>query len=968
MSGITSGIGLFSGIDSASIIQQLLSIEARPRDLAQARIVQLQFQSAAYLDINTRMSALMNAAKAFRDAKTFQTKSATSSNDAVLTATASTSASSGSFQFIVDRMVSTQQSLSRGFANRDAAAVGVTQMTLESTQARIDRDVALSELNSGAGVERGRITITDSDGATAQIDLSRTTTINEVLEAINLNGTASVAASVEGGRLIVRDTAAGAGTMSIANSAGYNTAASLGIAGSAVGGVLTGSNVYGLHESMLLSQLNDGRGVWMKNTIGLDAYSFSIIVEEGGIPTTVRINLGDVYENVVPEGGGPAEQTRTAGAVTTIRGVMDRIDAAIGDAGFSDISLTIDAVSGRLSLIDTTGTRTLTIEENGETTAADLGLSAGPPASSITGRRVLAGLNSTLLRGLNGGDGMAGDGVLNFTLRNGSTFSVTLDDDASLQDIFDQIEAASDSGSGARVQVALDQRGTGFSITDLTGGSGNLIITGTTGSDTAASLGVSTGAAGVASATESSGNLQRQYITRSTRLSSLNAGRGIGNGTLRITDARGNSETLTVTDSLQTVGDFLSFVNSRGLINVTAQINANGDGIEVIEEIPPGGSAGATRIRIQDESGSVAESLNIEGTATGTGAANAINGSYERTVTFSAADTLEEVVEKINDSGAGVNAAIVQDGSTSAPFRMSLTASNSGSAGRFIFDTGAFDFGFQTLEAGRDARIFYGSQDAARGVAVSASSNTIDTILPGVQIDLRSASATPVTLNVQTDTAAIEEAVGAFVEAFNAVAARIDFQSAYNEETERGGPLLGDGTVRELRGQLFNVLNAPGIGTTGRFRRLTEVGISVGEDGTAVLNTERLREALNEDPGSVESLFVTRVVEDDTELDPNGDGSVIVRNPNAGSTFSALGVMGQFEQLATRYTDSLNGVLTGRTRGIDEQIALQNSRIAAYNVRLEQKQAALQRQFLAMEQAIGRMQTQQSALSSIQIG
>ena len=40
MSGITSTVGLISGIDTGSLIEQLLQIEARPRTLAQQRLVQ----------------------------------------------------------------------------------------------------------------------------------------------------------------------------------------------------------------------------------------------------------------------------------------------------------------------------------------------------------------------------------------------------------------------------------------------------------------------------------------------------------------------------------------------------------------------------------------------------------------------------------------------------------------------------------------------------------------------------------------------------------------------------------------------------------------------------------------------------------------------------------------------------------------------------------------------------------------
>jgi flagellar hook-associated protein 2 len=964
MSGVTSGVGIFSGIDSASIIQQLMQLEARPKQQIQGRIVQLQAQLAAYLDINTRLSALRTAAKAFRESQIFRTRSATSSNADVLTATAGPTSANGTYQFIVDRLVSTQQVLSRGFVDSTSSAVGITSLTLESAAARLDRNVSLRELNNGAGIERGRIIITDSAGATATIDLSRATHVSDVLEAINGNGTARITARVEGGRFVITDNAGGTGTMTISNAIGSNTATSLGIAGSAAGGTITGSNVYGLHAGTQLNQLNDGRGVYIRNVAGEDAHSFRLIVDDGSSPVTVFVNLGEVWEYVTPSGGGDPVLTRTAGAVTTMQGVLDRIASALADAGVSNVSASIDATNGRLVITDSTGTRTLRIEENGATTAADLGLGGLTPGSTLNGRRILAGLNTTLGSGLNGGSGIAGDGVLNFTLRTGQTFSVTIDPTASLTEIFRQIEQASDAGTGARVRVELDPLGTGLVVTDLTGGAGNFIITGTAGQDSAESLGISTGAGGVAASTVRSGNLQRQYISLATSLASLNGGRGIGTGTFRMTDAQNVSATVTVTDSHRTVGDLINLINSRGL-NIEARINANGDGIEIIETVPSGGSEGGARIRIADESGAVARNLNLAGTSAGTGTQNIINGSYERTVTFSAADTLTQVMEKINAANAGVVAAIVRDGSESAPFRLTLTSQVTGTAGRFIIDTGTFDLGIRTLDAGQDARVFFGSTDPARGIAVSSSTNAIDTLLPGVRLDLKGVSANPVSLTIQTDTAAIEQSVKSFLEAFNTVVGRIDFQSRYDSASNQRGPLLGDGIARELRSALYSVINAPGIGISGQFSRLADVGIRVGQKGVLELDEERFREALQQDPAGVEALFVTRTQASDETIDIFGDGTVIVRNPNAGSSFSALGVMGQVEELVKRYIEDVSGILSGRTKSIEDQIKSHNNRIAAMDVRLAQKQAVLERKFRAMEAAIGQMQTQQAALASL---
>jgi flagellar hook-associated protein 2 len=162
MAGITTGTGIFSGIDSATLINQLMALEARPKQLVQARVQTLQFQQTAYLDLNSKLSSLKSAAAAFRTSKTFQSKTATSSSDTTLTASAGAGAAAGTYQLIVDRLVSSQQLLSSGFANRDSAAVGATSMTFESTKARLDRDVALTDLNGGQGVARVKIVITDS--------------------------------------------------------------------------------------------------------------------------------------------------------------------------------------------------------------------------------------------------------------------------------------------------------------------------------------------------------------------------------------------------------------------------------------------------------------------------------------------------------------------------------------------------------------------------------------------------------------------------------------------------------------------------------------------------------------------------------------------------------------------------------------------------------------------------------------
>src|SRR5690606_7988623 len=104
-----------------------------------------------------------------------------------------------------------------------------------------------------------------------------------------------------------------------------------------------------------------------------------------------------------------------------------------------------------------------------------------------------------------------------------------------------------------------------------------------------------------------------------------------------------------------------------------------------------------------------------------------------------------------------------------------------------------------------------------------------------------------------------------------------------------------------------------------RFRNLSQVGLSVGTGGKLELDTDVLREALAEDPGGVADLFAARVLEPKENEDTDGDG-ITISNPDAPDTFTSLGVVPQIEELIKSYTDTVDGVMTLRTRGIDDQI------------------------------------------------
>lgn len=972
---ITSSVGLISGIDSAALINQLLEIEARPKLLAQQRIAQLQQEQAAYLAVNSALLGLKNASAAFDSQDIFQSAAATSSNEGVLTATAGTDAAAGQYDFIVDQLVSTQRFLSRGFTDRDNAAFGATTLTFESGAGSVARDTELSLLNGGDGIERGIIEITDRSGASVNVDLSRAATVGDVLDAINTAAGVSVTASVAGDGFVLTDESGGSGSIRVAEVGGRNTAESLGLLGSAAASELVGNDVVSLSAGLSLSALNDGIGVLIK-----DGSTDFVITTKSG--QTLNIDLGLIQKSALKEDAtvdgvdytagtftediagwtGVAEEDRPETELKTVQSraatLGDVIDIINKAAAEFDNGTGIDVVAGISGdgdslIIDDNTTGAATIIANGASgdTADALGIAtAGEASGVVISRRLVAGLNSVLNSSLNGGAGLTGTSI-DVTDRNGVTTSVTgLDLSGSLSDLVRQINTQLDGANSVRFSV--NDAGSGLKVEDSSAGLGGVTIAGTLAEE----LGID-----VTNVTQSEiqgSSSQLQWVGLATELSSLNSGAGVGVGEFRVTNSLGAVTTVKISDSIKNIDDFIrQFNNSNSSSGVVASINDTGDGIKLTDT-----AGGAGDLIIEDGSGSVAKDLNLAGTFKEAGGQLVADGSFETTIEVSATETLQEVVNRINQEVDGLNASIISDGSVNNPFRLALTAQNSGKGGRIIVDTGGLDIGLNTVDKGQDARVFFGSGDPAEGVLLTSSSNTLDDAIQGVSIDLKSASDDPVSLSVSRDNAAIETAVSSFVDAFNAVINAIDTYDRYEEATETKGILLGDSTVRNIKSLLYRTIQSPGQNTTSDFSFLFEVGVKIGDGAQLEFDSERFRESLDRDPAGVEDLFAGFQLKskDPIQISPNA----FVRPTE--DEFEKLGVAEQIENLVENLTNSIDGLLTNKTRNIDDQISFQNDRIENFDAQLARKRAKLENDFVQMELALAELQEQQASLNQIQ--
>lgn len=956
MSGVTSSVGVFSGIDREQIIGQLLQAASGPKTLVQKRVVQLQTESTSLLDLASRLGTLKTAAGKFNASRVFEQAVATTTDDKVATASAAAGTPAGTYQFVVDRLVSTQSVLSRGFSAGTGTSIGATSFTFESAQGRLDSQTKLSDLNGGAGITRGKIVVTDSGGKAVSVDLSRVETINDVLKALNDASGGRFTATVSGDGLQVVDQGGGTGSIAITDAPGtVGTAASLGLNSGpndpGDGGVILGGSIRTVGRATALRTLNDGNGVSVSKTIGVSSPDIKITTRDG---TAVQVDLGDIYENIVPPGGGAAVPTLKKSAAADIGEVIDRINTAGGGKLIAGVN---PSGTGLIISDTTAGAGSLTVEELGTgTTAKDLGILGSSALGQISGRRLIAGLNSTLSANLNGGAGLA-SGAFTVTGRDGVVRSFSVNTAGSVQDLIDSFGSA----SGYAVTAELDRSGTGIVVKDATSGGGAFIVAGAG----ATALGVATAPAGVASSTVQSNRLQHKFISVNTTVDALNGGRGLGTGEFQIIDSYGSASTVRITSSQTTVGDLIAQINSQGGGNVAARVNDRGDGI-LLYEVPKPGGAGVRAISVKDTTGGVAKALNLASTAAGTGASNVVDGTAERIVTLAASDSLQQIADKINQAGVLATASVINDGSSSTPARLSFTSRGTGEAGRFTVDTGSIDLGLSTLSEGQNSRVLFGSTDPARAVLLSSSTNAVSGVVQGLTLDLKSASTTPVSITVSGDTDGIIKSINDFIESFNTVVARIDTLTSYDPTTNKRGPLLGDSTTTSLRNDLNSIINSPARNVSGRFQFLGQVGLTFDKDGKLTLNEDRLRTSLQTDSQAVRDLFAAK-----EQSQAATTQRVFADNPNilvsttSSGQLSTLGVAERLVESIDKYTKAVDGVIPRRSKTLDNLVKSNNDRLSSLDKQLTARRAILEKQFIAMESAIGRLQSQSSSISGI---
>ncbi len=298
-------------------------------------------------------------------------------------------------------------------------------------------------------------------------------------------------------------------------------------------------------------------------------------------------------------------------------------------------------------------------------------------------------------------------------------------------------------------------------------------------------------------------------------------------------------------------------------------------------------------------------------------------------------DSLAAVLSRINEAGAGVTASY-----DSANDRVVLVNKETGDIGLGLSESAGGLLDALSLSSGTGGTLVRGLNaefTVNGGALLTSMSNTLEAGVHGIEgLSVTVNTETRQSLQVESDTATMQQSIEGFIAKFNAVQTYIDEASKITVTgTSVSSAVLANNRevqawARELRSLAFNVVE----GATGDLTRLDHLGIDFNST-TGLLQVKdsgKLATALGDKPEDVRSLFLA------------ADTGIVSR------FYSYLGTIGSSDR-------KLQSSLSAANLKLDEQIA-------RLNARLESERETLTTAFIRMLEAQSAAQSQSTYLTN----
>jgi len=335
------------------------------------------------------------------------------------------------------------------------------------------------------------------------------------------------------------------------------------------------------------------------------------------------------------------------------------------------------------------------------------------------------------------------------------------------------------------------------------------------------------------------------------------------------------------------------------------------------------------------------------------------NGSFRINgveITYSETDTLTAILQRINNSAAGVFAFY-----DPAADRVVLVSKETGATGNILREDvtgnlltalGLLDYAQVTQ--GRDAlfTVEVNGYQFNNGAPIARPSNVVSDVLKGVTLQLVSAPPDkPVIITVEPDKSALKTAVKTFVEKFNAAVSllyqRLTEEPVDNPKTDaerKIGLLRGESVLVTVKATLVREATGSVFGAPSDLPTLAQLGIRLNNDGTLSLDESKLQMVLDTAPEKVLRLFFNDT-DGDNRVDEGEEGIAVRLKRWLDEWLSTL-------PIAFGANSVPKGLVARQPALLHWEVQNLDRRINELNERIEREGERLRRKFLAMEQQL----------------
>jgi flagellar hook-associated protein 2 len=485
------------------------------------------------------------------------------------------------------------------------------------------------------------------------------------------------------------------------------------------------------------------------------------------------------------------------------------------------------------------------------------------------------------------------------------------------------------------------------------------------------------------------------------------------NGTFTI-----NNVQITIEDyTTLSVNDLLGKINSSGA-GVTATYDSTND--KIILTANENGSTAISlgsysdtsnffdTFRLSSGEGATFELGSVDGYIDDTKALN--SAGFSKSVTSgiftingvsiyvdAAKDTLKDVINKVNNSGAGVTMSydknrdritIKSDDKDIITFGSSSDTSSFLEAAKLTEDT--------TVETS----LGYEGQSAVfkvDGITYLRDTNVVDDVLNGITLNLNNSGSESVTVNVEINNTKSIDVIATFVQQFNELMTRLNPPELTDEDKKYLEPLTDadkqkmstdeineyeekwkkfneyeiirkSSELKSMKQSLRNSVTATLTGVDSKFKTLSELGLDIaGGTDFEVLNKGMLVVDSTDIDTIKENLNNNFTLLGNLKNFSNDVYNFFAQASNSENSLDGAGWSRRYEMTINTYTDD-DGLIGNKIKpygSLDRQMDMIMKDYKMQETRVEQYLERLWAQFAAMEQKINDLQTQSAALANM---